>query len=380
MDAAVAETVVRATREQAANDAQADLKEMRRRAVEAGRERSRKITKTSRIDPRTGEIRYNPAGRLLRDWYVHVYLNTLRANLSQPSVPIDAQQVEDMTTLLRKLRPGASRDNTLHAVGLIRNVAVDDAARAAAEIVTSLKAVGERRAIRHAPDDRFDADPLRVHVARHWYVRCYQDHVERTTLSQQPLTGVTRGEEVQVARVLVTRVPSRLVGDDGVPLITAHGTYLTEVDRRLATGDTHIVEPISDPNHHTDAEEHLRSRITKTWAELDLVRRGQWLRIAGVPEVAANSSWSRLTGEAQSMIIDLYLRTHTPAQFGLPFQPAAIDNEPSEAARLIFGHRAALEQSHTSEASLDLSGAGGGHFSEVELRISGHAALPTIGP
>ena len=107
MDIAVAEATVRATREQATADARDDLRELSRRAVEAGRDRSRRIIKTSRIDPRTGELRYNPAGRLLRDWYFHVYLNTLRRNLGEPAATIDAQQVEDTTSLLRRLRPHA---------------------------------------------------------------------------------------------------------------------------------------------------------------------------------------------------------------------------------------------------------------------------------
>src|SRR5687768_11865696 len=134
MDAAVAETVARATRDQAAEDARTDLKELRRQAVEAGRERSRRITKTSRIDPRSGEIRYNPAGRLLRDWYLHVYINQLRSRLGEPAVTIDAQQVEDTTANLRRLRPGSDPSSVFHAVAALRFAANDDAARVAATI------------------------------------------------------------------------------------------------------------------------------------------------------------------------------------------------------------------------------------------------------
>ena len=93
MDIAVADATVRATREQAAAVARDDLREMSRRAVEAGRDRSRRIIKTSRIDSHTGELRYNPAGRLLRDWYFHIYLNTLRRNLGEPAGTIDAQLI-----------------------------------------------------------------------------------------------------------------------------------------------------------------------------------------------------------------------------------------------------------------------------------------------
>ncbi len=321
---------------------------MRRRAVEAGRERSRKIIKTSLIDPRTGEIRYNPAGRLLRDWYVHVYLNTLRADLGEPSVPIDAQQVEDTTSLLRRLRPEADSDSTLRAVGVIRNVAIDDAARAAAEIVERLHAVGARRAIEHAPDQRFDADELRVHVVRHWYLRCYVDHLEQATRSQQPLTRVTHGEEAQVALVLETRIPRRLIGEDGVPLVNAHGTVMTEVDRRLIAGESQVVESIADPVHHTDPRENLRTRVTRTWADLDIPAREHWLRIAGVVDPTEIVGWSRLRGETQSRIIQLYLSTHSPSQFDIPLEGPAMLDQPAEAARVIFGHQVRLDASLNS--------------------------------
>jgi hypothetical protein len=162
MDAAVAETVAKATRDQATEDARADLKELRRLAVEPGRERSRKITKTTRIDTRTGEIRYNPAGRLLRDWYLHVYLNTLRANLGEPAEPIDAQQVEDTAGILRRIRAGSEPVRALQAAGVIRNVAIDDAAHAAGEIVARARTVGTSRALLHAVDERFDGDAVRI--------------------------------------------------------------------------------------------------------------------------------------------------------------------------------------------------------------------------
>ena len=220
MEPAVAEAVARTTREQATYDATTDLKALRRQAVEAGRDRSRKIIKVSRIDPRSGEIRYNPAGRLLRDWYFHVYINDLRARLGDLSEPIDAQQIEDCAALLRRIRPEAPPLTALQAVGVVRDTACDDAAHAAAEIAARLRSVVDRRAVLHAPDERFDADAVRVHVTRHWYKRCYDDWVADATQSRMPLRAVTDAEERQVALVLATGTVRRLIGDDHLALVT----------------------------------------------------------------------------------------------------------------------------------------------------------------
>ena len=164
MDLAVAGTAAHATRNQAIEDARTDLDRLRRRAVEAGREESRRLTKVSRIDPRSGDIRYRPSGRLMRDWYLHCYLNELRHRLGYPSVPVDAQQVEDTAAQLRRLAPNAKPLAALRSVAVLRDVAASDAAQAAAAITESLADTAARRAIQHAPDGRFDGDQVRVHV------------------------------------------------------------------------------------------------------------------------------------------------------------------------------------------------------------------------
>ena len=68
---------------------------------------------------------------------------------------------------------------------MLRDIADADAARATVTIATTLHATAARRAITHAPDGRFDADPLRVHVTRHWYLHCYLDHLQTATRSRQ---------------------------------------------------------------------------------------------------------------------------------------------------------------------------------------------------
>lgn len=342
MQTEVAEVVARTTREQAVTDARKGMQELRRRAVEAGRDRSRKIVKTSRIDTRTGEIRYNPAGRLLRDWYLHVYLNTLRSDLGEPAVPIDAQQVEDTTAQLSRLR-GTEGLKSLHAVAAVRDVAIDDAAHAATAVVERLAHVATRRAVLHVPDDRFDGEQLAIHVSRHWYQRCYDDHVQGATGSRHPLASVTAAEEQQVALVLEQGQAWRLIGPDGIPLLTPHSTVQTSLDRRLAAGSAGLVSPVSDERHHTDTSLPLRQRVMRTWNDLAPHERSQWLRLADSDPTSGDLAWSTLRPGTQTKIIRLYLDTHRPSQLAGPFEHPAIDAEPRTAAALMFNHRAPLD-------------------------------------
>lgn len=298
MDTAVAAVIAQQTREQAVHDACNDLWELRFRAVEAGRDRSREIIKTSRIDRRTGDIRYNPAGRVLRDWYFHVYLNNLRDRLGDPAITIDAQQVEDTTALLRRVRRSTGL-NALRAVGVVRNTAVDDAAHAAAGVVDHLTAVAMRRAVLHAPDDRFEGDQLAIHVTRHWYQHCYDDHIHGGTRTRQPLADITDGQEGEIARTLATGEVRRIIGDDGIPLVTAHGTTLTQRDRDLAAGLTGLVSPLTNPTQTSDPDATLARRISRTWTDLGDDERALWLSRAGVHHTPAHTGWRQLPGKSK---------------------------------------------------------------------------------
>lgn len=343
MQAAVAGVVARSTREEAVTDARRDLQELRQSAVEAGRDRSRKIIKTSRIDTRTGEIRYNPAGRVLRDWYLHVYLNTLRSNLGEPAVAIDAQQIEDTTALLHRIRAGSAGLGALQAVGVVRDAAVYDAAQAAVKVVGHLGAAATRRAVLHAADDRFDGDQLAIHVTRHWYQRCYQDHLFGATRARRPLTEVTNAEEHQVALSLGSGQAVQLIDRTGMPLVTAHGTVATDLDRNLAAGTTGLVPAAINAAHHTDPSQPLSSRVIRTWRDLDLHARAMWLRASGAGQPSAELAWSQIGGDEQTRLISLYLRTHTPAQIGVPFEGQPIDAEPRFSAMTMFGHHKPLD-------------------------------------
>ena len=218
MDLQLAAIIAHDTRDQAVHDARTDLHRLQQQAIEAGRDESRRLIKVSHIDRTTGQATYRPAGRLLRDWYLHCYTNALRDRLGSPAVTIDAQQIEDTTALLHRLTPNQTPIAALRAVAVLRDVADADAAHATVSIATTLHATAARRAIAHAPDSRFDADPLRIHVTRHWYLHSYLDHLQTATRSrQQPLT-VTDDVERQVALTLTTRTIHPLVSDAAMTL------------------------------------------------------------------------------------------------------------------------------------------------------------------
>ena len=84
-----------------------------------------------------------------------------------------------------------------------------------------------------------------------------------------PLAAVTNAETAQVAQVLHTGMPIHLIDDDGVPLINAHGTAMTETDRQLAAGGTHQASSLTDPVQHPNPFETLESRLTTAWDRMD---------------------------------------------------------------------------------------------------------------
>lgn len=224
MNLEVAAIIAHDTREQAVHDARTDLHRLQHQAIDAGRDESRRLIKVSHIDRATGQATYRPAGRLLRDWYLHCYLNALRDRLGSPAVTIDAQQVEDTTALLHRLAPNRSALAALRVVAVLRDIADADAARATVSIATTLHATAARRAISDAPDSRFDADPLRVHVTRHWYLHSYLDHLQTATRSwpphPAPVSAAVDAVELKVAVTLSTGTIHPLVSDTMMTLST----------------------------------------------------------------------------------------------------------------------------------------------------------------
>jgi hypothetical protein len=194
----------------------------------------------------------------------------------------------------------------------------------------------------NAGDDRFAGNQLAIHVTRHWYQHCYDDHVHGATRSRHPLAEVTDGQEREVVQALSTGEIRRIVGADGIPLVTAHGTALTPVERDLAAGLAGLVSPVTDTEHHTDPAATLHDRVTRTWSDLGSQERSQWLHLAGAHHETTKLGWSDLPGETQTKIIHLYLDTHRPDQIAVPFIGQPINGAPAAAAMSMFDHRAPL--------------------------------------
>jgi len=262
VDLQLAAIIAHDTRDQAVHDARTDLHRLQQQAIEAGREESRRLIKVSHIDRTTGQATYRPAGRLLRDWYLHCYTNALRDRLGSPAVTIDAQQIEDTTALLHRLTPNRTALAALKAVAVLRDVADADAAQATVSIAATLHTIAARRAIDHAPDTRFDADPLRIHVTRHWYLHSYLDHLRTATRSRQPHT-VTDAVELQVALTLTTRSTHPLGGDaattQNMPDSGRLDRIFGETDPNGAAEST---APIMDPSPE-EAAQHMFHHATQ---------------------------------------------------------------------------------------------------------------------
>jgi hypothetical protein len=150
---------------------------------------------------------------------------------------------------------------------------------------------------------------------------------------------------------LETRRIRRLIGRDGIPLVTAHNTLMNEIDRRLAAGETGVIPAGTDSAHSDDSLESLRVRVTRTWAELSRSERAEWLHIAGVHDAGERLGWSNLQGDDQTKIIRLYLDTHRRELLDITFDRSPIRAAAEIAARRMFNHRVALVGSSSDSAS-----------------------------
>ena len=149
----------------------------------------------------------------------------------------------------------------------------------------------------------------------------------------------------------------RLIGGDGLSLVTGHGTVVTPLDHDLAAGRTGLVpSPLTNPDpgeHRIDPTESLRYQVTRTWAALSDADRAHWLRAVGVPRPPIHVSWDALTGEVQTRIIGLYLDTHQPGQTSISFRAEPIVGDPRETAMRMFQHRHPLDATDIKTAATD---------------------------
>lgn len=120
-------------------------------------------------------------------------------------------------------------------------------------------------------------DAVRGPILRHWYQRCYLAALDAEVGLQRPLQAVTAAEAREVAVSVELGRFRRIIGGDGIPLVTAHGTALTEVDRRLAAAETGVIPPPTRPSAR--GNRILRLEVTSAWNQTSLQRRGSGRRL-----------------------------------------------------------------------------------------------------
>src|SRR4051794_22427980 len=99
--------------------------------------------------------------------------------------------------------------------------AVLHATQAADRLRVTLTEAATRRAAAHL-DRQVSLDKVRAAILEQWYQRCYRATVDSQLGLLQRLQAVTAAEGRQVAASMEVGQARRLIGDDGVPLVTVH--------------------------------------------------------------------------------------------------------------------------------------------------------------
>ncbi len=290
VSAAAAEQAVQATLRQARLDATADLQGRQDETLEAARDRAVRLVSTARPGARSAYSRYDAAARVLREWYLSVHDATLEQNLGGPGRTPDAAAVEATAAQVGRIRTGEDPQGPLRATALLWRVAQVDADAASVATLYDLRADVPARAAAFV-GRQAGVDELRGPILRHWYQRCYLEAVDARLGLLRPLEAVTQGEAREVAASVQAGRARRIIGADGVPLVTAQGTKITEADRRLAAGKTGIV-PAPQPTPLDKPNRTLRHQVVHTWATAPLEKRVGWADAAGVPQAADRGRWA----------------------------------------------------------------------------------------
>ena len=334
-------TVVEATARQARADSFAALQHHQQQAQRAAQHRARRLVSTARPGPRSTHARYDAAARLLREWYLTVHDTTLEHNLhGHPdhagTIP-DVADVETTAAHVARIRTGDDPQGPLRATALLWRIARTDADASTLATYKALRADVAARA--HTLVARHDletglADQLSRAILRHWYQRCYLEAVDNHLGLLKPLQAVTQGEAHEVAASIRTRQARRIIGPDGVPLVTAHGTRTTDADRRLAAGETGVVPPPHPPAPPSQPNRVLREQVIQAWARSRAATRTAWTSGARVPQATSNARWADIPGDVQTRLITQWLHDHQD-RFARPPAPTEppLDYPPFNGAR-----------------------------------------------
>lgn len=340
-------------------DAAEDLGRQRDVALQVAQEKSLRFISTSRSGSRSEHARYDPAARLLREWYVAVHAEALDKDLGGGGRVPGVAEVEAMAAQVRRIRAGGDSLGPLRATAYVWRVARADAATATLSALDDLRHGAPGRAARYVDGVVAVAvDATRAPILRHWHQRCYLDAVAGQLRLQRPLEAVTTGEAEAVAVSVRLGQFHRIIGADGVPLVTLHGTRLTDADRRLAEGETGVVPPPLQVTERGSSNHVLRLRITAAWNVAPQTTRMAWATAAGVAAAGSATRWAQVPGVEQSRLIARWLDEHrgrvTTAEATdreLVYPPFSGKDEhlpgrPEEAAARMFGHDVHPAPSH----------------------------------
>lgn len=309
--------VVDALRRAAVHDATRHLSRLQRRAWQEAEPAA--VELITQVVPGQ-RFHQRRIARVLTGWYLQVHRAGLDVTTSPPDGQVDAAAVDRVATVIAgHLGRTARPDSALMVAAVVWRRARHDAAVAVTQLWTDVAAAAATRSHDLVPVSAAPGDgALRPAMLRQWYRRVYLNQVQAELGLLTPLRQVSDAEADNVAHAVAAGRSYRLVGTDGVPLMTAHGSATTLADRHLDAGHTGVVEaPL--PADQT----RLHRRIASYWekhsdpaARLDLAQAAFNLPPRWVA-VLAGKEFRQLSHVHQLAVMHEYVRRTRPT-----------DNEP----------------------------------------------------
>lgn len=239
MGPSAAEAVAEALRRAAVHDARRHLAAAHLGALDSAQSHATSLVDAVVTGRRPHQRRI---ARILQDLYVQTYKATVDGELGRGLHPVLAGDVNAVATAVRtNLGPSRVRDSALKVATVVWSRSRYDGIAAAVRAWETLDAVSAIRAGELVPGSP-TLDGVRQLMLAQWYRRCYLAEARAEMGVLTPLQEVTDGEVRAVAAAWQQGEPHRLVGDDGVPLVTAHGTVTSPEDRKLDAGEVGVVE------------------------------------------------------------------------------------------------------------------------------------------
>lgn len=341
MDVVEAGEAVRLVQSRAVVDAAAALREAESRVGEWGVEKARQLVKRSAGPGQDGRstFRVNLASRYLREWYLRVYRDTTAEAFGRTSQPVTPSDVERTAAEASRLNPNAPPQAALKVAAVLWRQAREDAwTQTAAAYVDFQRLATSRAVVRGTVGGSIDATSAAVLQA--WYRRSFDDAVDFTA-REQPLRAVTAQEAELVAQAVTTGQIRRIVGSDGIVVVTQNATMTSDVDRRLAAGEVGVVEPQTPIRSHAT----LEAQVRQGWNNKGLSGRKLLIGRAGAEGVDPHTTWAQLPWPVATTYIRHWLDTHRSlADADQPTLEAAhqyelcapIPGPPASAAALMF--------------------------------------------